>query len=170
MLPLNTKGRHVRACLFSSYHICFRLPIWNSSMLLTPQCLRKTSFLQLCFTEKDPPPPCQWSSLLTQYVFRTAYTKMISPRVSPSETMKRLIWKSLWSEVLMKMNQSWLLIITQMDDFFKSEKEITAKTFFYEGSRNSPQIYKHVINNDCLLNFFWVVVTNAFTGSKTTKQ
>lgn len=130
--------------------------------------LTRTSFLQLRFTDKETKKWWQWMSLL-KYVFRNANTEII--RV-PSETMKRFIWKSLWSEVLMKVIVSVMTPYNYSNgQFFKLENHITVKIRFYEEEADTfPQTYKHVFNSNCLLNFFWVVVTNAFIGSKTTKK
>lgn len=38
--------------------------------------------------------------------------------------------------------------------FFKLENHITVKIRFYEEEVDTPQTYKHVINSNCLLNFF----------------
>lgn len=69
--------------------LCF----WHLSVWERPH------FSSFVLQKRNPPPQCQWSSLLTQYVFRTAYTKMISPRVSPKWNYEKINMKItlIWS-------------------------------------------------------------------------
>ena len=99
MLPLCSKSLHV--CASSVLlHVCFRLPIWNPYVSLTPQCTEKHLTSLALFYRKGNKTKRQWSNLLTQCVFRNTNAEIISPRVSSKWNYERIyIWKSLWSDV-----------------------------------------------------------------------
>lgn len=118
------KEKHIASCYLwlvgtcmyvplQCYRIDSRLLIWNAYVPLTPQWW-KASFLQLRFTDKEAK-TWQGSSLLTVCFKKCQHWNRQFP--SSKWNYEKFIWKSLWSEVLMKIIMSWLLAITQMDNF-----------------------------------------------------
>lgn len=156
---IRRKEKHIASCCLwlvgtcvyeplQCYRIDSRLLIWNACASDT-SVIESTSFLQLCFTDRDAK-KWQGSSL-----FNSMFLEMPTLKSSVPELQVKL-WKIymkitlIWSVNENNRIVSWLLVITQMDNFFKLEIHLSVKIYFYEEE----------VDTSLKQRSMWLTVTN----------